>query len=173
MKKQKVILQLAMTIDGYIARTDGSVDFLGNMGEDTADMFDTFLSKIDIIVMGRKTYDQMVSFGDIPFTNKRIIVLSTRELDKTYPHVEVKNSAVKPLFDTLDGTVWLFGGANVIKDCMNADLVDELELFIVPIVLGQGIPLFHNVKESNDWTLMNQKKFGNNILLHYKKTSNE
>lgn len=168
-----VILQLAVSLDGYIARTDGSVDFLGDMGESTTSMFEQFLAKIDVIVMGRSTYDQMLTFGDIPFQDKRIIVLSTRPLTKTYPHVEQQHIYPKDLVQTIDGTIWLFGGANVIETFLKDNLVDRLEVFTVSQVIGDGIPLFPKGLSLSQLKLVHVEQFGNNVLTVYENTSKD
>ena len=83
-----IILQLALTLDGYIARKDGSVDFLDDMGStDFTESFNTFVKNIDTLIMGRGTYDKMLEYGDIPFKDKKIFVLTSKKLTSTQKNI--------------------------------------------------------------------------------------
>ena len=167
-----VILQLAMSLDGFIAREDGSVDFLDDITGDVETMFQTFLSKIDTIVMGRTTYDQMLTFGPIPFADKDMIVLSSRELVDPPKHVKQMDISPQDLVQGRNETIWLFGGAHVIHQFLNQNLIDRFELFIVPQVIGKGIPLFDSQSSLSDLRLIETKEYEDNVLLVYENTSN-
>lgn len=138
-------LYLAVSADGFIAPPDGGVDWLkpyppAEFG------FDSFLTEIDTIVMGRTTYDQNLSFGSWPFKGKRTIVLTSRPLDTPPPdvrhwHGELTKLAAE-LKSSASGDVWLFGGAKSVRPFLDGGLVDRIELYVIPILLGNGIPLF-------------------------------
>ncbi len=164
-----VILQLAVTLDGFIAKKDGSVDFLNDIEPNFADTFNQFIEDIDVIVMGRSTYNQMISFGEIPYQDKRIFVLTTKHLESKYNHIEFINSNVNTLIEKTEGNIWLFGGANVIKQFIDNDLIDEMQLFIVPHILGEGIPLFLDNKGMKNLKLIRSENYGNNVFLIYRK----
>lgn len=168
-----VILQCAVSIDGYIARLDGTVDFLDNMDSASTQMFQEFLNTIDTIIMGSNTYEVMLRFGDIPFTDKRIIVFTKRTFKKQYPHVEFIDQDVVDTVKQLDGNVWLFGGAKLFQTCMEHDIVDEYQIHIVPHLIGSGIPLFLHQSNSTKLSLLDVKRISDNVLVTYRRGNNE
>ncbi len=164
-----VILQLALSIDGYIARKDGTVDFLGEMNEEFTKVFNTFVDSIDSIVMGRGTYEKMLEFGEMPFKNKQIYVLTSKKLETNEPHVTFTKQSVSSLCSEVEGNIWLFGGSKVIKSFINEGLVDEFQMFYVPQIIGEGIPMFLKSDEMKDLTLVRHEQYGNSLLVVYKK----
>lgn len=164
-----VILQLAVSLDGYIAKTDGTVDFLDEPIPEFNDQFQSFITSVDSIVMGRNTYNQMVTFGDIPFKDKDIYVLTHQSDTPKAPHVRFVNEPIEKVLNQISGQVWLFGGSGLIKQCMDLEQIDEFQLFIVPHLLGEGIPLFQKNVGLSDLTLRETKQYGNNVYLTYTK----
>jgi len=164
-----VILQLALSLDGYIAREDGSVDFLKNINPDFTETFERFVSSIDTIVMGRKTYQKMLEYGDVPFKDKTIYVLTTKNMKASESNIIFVNDNVNNFMKKETGKMWLFGGADVIRQFVNADLIDEMQLYIVPQILGKGIPLFLENSGLENLTLKEVKAYGNDVFLKYKK----
>lgn len=164
-----VVLQLALTLDGYIARLDGSVDFLNDINSSFKDEFEKFVNSVDTIVMGRGTYEKMLEFGDIPFENKQIYVLTSKALQSKQKNIVFTNKKIELLLNKLKGKIWLFGGSKVIQSFMNLDLIDEYQLYIVPKIIGEGIPLFLKNKGLSNLKLIKHEQFDNDILLVYKK----
>lgn len=140
-----VRLYVAATVDGYIARTDGRVDFLDAYNPDEFG-FQSFMAQIGIIIMGRATYDQVVSFPTWTYAGKRVVVLTHKALEPSRPGVERYSGDLRSLIANLrcDTTqdIWVCGGATVVRDMLNANLIDQLELFLIPLLLGDGKPLF-------------------------------
>lgn len=137
---RKVVLNLAQSIDGYICRMDGTVDFLVNPSEGTAVLFDKFLKSVDIVIMGRTTFDEYDHYGWEYLKGKRIIVLSTRHGESN--KVEFINSDINDLMKSLEGVIWCFGGTNIIKSFLEYDLIDEFHITTVPRLIGEGKRLF-------------------------------
>ena len=138
----KVLLNLAVTLDGYISRDDGSVDFLDNMenvGKEIQEAFTNFLNMIDVIIMGRTTYEEYHEHGFEAFKDKKIIVLSK---NKTSDAVEYYGGDLKILLNSIKGNVWCFGGTKVIQSFMELDLIDEFHITTVPVMIGKGKRLF-------------------------------
>lgn len=141
---RKVVLFIASSLDGYIARVNGDIDWLftdQNYG------YTKFLDSIDTVFMGRKTYEQVLTFGEYPYQEKKSYVF-TKNLDFSAIYdVEVVTeleSFVNNL-RLLDGqNIWLVGGSLLIRDFLNKNLVSEIILSVHPIILGDGIPLFAN-----------------------------
>jgi dihydrofolate reductase len=97
--------------------------------------------------MGRRSYDQMLGFGPWPYAGKRTVVMTRRSLTPTTPDTEISVATVETVADRLAaetraGDVWVFGGGEIARAFLNARRVDTLELCVVPLVIGAGIPLF-------------------------------
>jgi len=166
---RNVICQLAVSLDMFIARKDGSVDFLDQIGDEFNEDFMQFQAGIDSIVMGRGTYEKMLEYGEIPFKDKKIFVLTSKDLVSEEQHITFTDKPIKKLIEELSGTIWLFGGAKIINACRKEQLIDEMQLFIVPVIVLEGIPLFTDAIENEMWRLSSLKQYGNNAYLTYKR----
>ena len=138
-------LYMAVSLDGFIASPDGSVRWLE--AYDPYEVgFGEFLASVDAIVMGRRSYDQMLAFGPWPYGGKRTIVVTRRPLNAATPDTEATADAVADLADRLAaesaGDVWIFGGGEIARAFLAAGRLDTLELCIVPVLIGDGIALF-------------------------------
>jgi dihydrofolate reductase len=136
---------IATSVDGYIARSDGGLEWLARVeaeGEDYG--YAAFFAGVDALVIGRNTYDTVLGFGQWPYADKRCVVLTHRPAD---PRDGVEFFAGEPglLLERLaqEGVrrVYVDGGV-VIRQFLVAGLIDELTLSVIPIVLGSGIRLF-------------------------------
>lgn len=141
-------LYLAISADGFIATMDGEVDWLDPYpAQDFG--FDAFLAGIGTIVMGRTSYEQTLRFGPWPFGAKRTIVMTSRPLVSPPARIERRHGDAAAVAAELraggTGDVWLFGGANVARQFLDAGIVDRIELFVVPLLLGSGIRLFERL----------------------------
>lgn len=146
---------VAVSLDGYIATPDGGVEWLEGYDMEGLD-FDGFIQTIGVTVMGRKTFDQALERGDWQGGKKdRTVVLTHRPIDDPPPGVETFGGDVRELAKSLREElsdprpdddkrrdVWLIGGADSIRAFHGAGLVDRWEIFIAPVLLGDGIPLF-------------------------------
>ncbi|HEY1939685.1 MAG TPA: dihydrofolate reductase family protein [Candidatus Angelobacter sp.] len=170
---RKIVLALGISIDGYIARRDGSFDFLF-MPKDFS-MADFFTS-IDTGIMGRKTYDVSKAVGEGGFGPK----LKTYVFSRTLPPGEREgkifvNSSPALLVDEIrrhrGKDIWLMGGGEIARDFLQADLVDELHLGVVPVLLGEGLPLFPSGFPQLSFKLMENKSFSQGLVsLKYRRT---
>jgi dihydrofolate reductase len=136
---------IAMSLDGKIARADGSFDWLeGHPAEEFG--IEAFLQGVDAILMGRSTYDTVRGMGEWPYPDKAVIVMTGRPLGDAPPGVEARAGDLAVVAAELEGRgyakVWVEGGGQVIRGMIAAGKLDVLEMAIVPIVLGDGIPLF-------------------------------
>ena len=138
--------QVASSLDGFIAAEDGSYDWIP-MDPDID--FPALFEQFDTLVMGRKTYETMQAYeGGIDENGvygKRTIVFSRTMTDPGHPKVEVvaKDAAavVQRLKNESGRDIWLFGGGNLFRQFLDAGLVDSVEIAVVPVLLGSGIPL--------------------------------
>jgi dihydrofolate reductase len=140
-------LGLGLSLDGYIARKNGSVDWLSmEWNYDWKEFFDT----IDTVLMGRRSWEKMLemspSGGSNPYKGMDTYVFSTTMISTGVAGVEVVEGDVggfvAGLRETEGKNIWLSGGGELAKSFLEADLVDELYLGLSPILLGSGIPLF-------------------------------
>ncbi|WP_142848594.1 dihydrofolate reductase family protein [Telmatospirillum sp. J64-1] len=155
---------IAASLDGFIATPDGNVGWLDSF--ETEDYgFEDFLAKMDAIVMGRTTYDQVLGFG-WPYGDKPCYILTSQPLGPgAPPGVEAAGDAAllaKHLQDCRN--VWVAGGAKTIRAFRDADAVDRIELFVMPILLGDGIRLFPTAPHSEKLTLEESKTYDNGAV---------
>jgi dihydrofolate reductase len=169
---RSVILGLGISLDGYIARPDGAVDFLF-MPKDYS-MSDFFVG-IDTAIMGRKTLDAAVKMGGGSFGAMAAYVFSRSrpagKLDGVTFVNESPGAFVLRLRKQPGKNIWLMGGGELARSFLQADLVDELYLGIVPVLLGEGIPLFPSGFPQRGFTLMENKTFSKGLIsLKYKRS---
>jgi dihydrofolate reductase len=140
---RKVVLFIATSLDGYIARSSGAVDWLFT-DEDYG--YEDFFKKVDVVVMGRKTYEQVLSFGTYPYQSKLSYVFTHTGNQLIDTEVSFVSEDIQPLITSLrasgDGYIWLIGGAELVHSFLEHDLIDEFVISVHPILLGEGILLF-------------------------------
>ena len=156
---RRVTIHMAASLDGFIARKDGSVDWLdtseefaGGKSMDPA-FVESFLKTIDCYVMGSRTYETALRFADKgfgwPYGDKPTFVLTSRELPRTRDTVEFHsgdlaqfvNGRLRPTFRT----IWFVGGGVVSAECLRLGLADEVRYSILPILIGDGISFFEKL----------------------------
>lgn len=136
---------LAVSADGFIADAKGGVDWLAAW--DSRDFgFDAFVADIGALIHGRTTYEQVLGFGDWPYGPRQTFVL-TRRTPAPFAHLGGFDADPAALLTKARAAaggkdIWLDGGAAAIAAFLDAKLVDSFEAFVLPIVLGDGVPLF-------------------------------
>ena len=170
MKKIKVFI--AVSLDGFIAPPDGGMDWLAGLSCPTLNEFrdKTFYDSIDTVIMGNGTYQEIASFDvDWAYKDRATYVLSRRN-DNLPPKVNVSYltenvlEKIRQIKCREGKDIWLLGGGQTIRLLLNHDLVDELQLCYIPVMLGEGIPLFSGKMKPSKWKLSDNKSFENGIL---------
>ena len=156
----RVTIHMAASLDGFIARKDGRVDWLETSDEfaggDTMDAaaMEAFLKTIDCYVMGSKTYETALRFEaqalGWPYGDKPTFVLTTRDLPRKRDSVEFGsgdlaqfvNERLRPRFRS----IWFVGGGNVCGECLRLGIADEVRYSILPVLIGEGIPFFEKLE---------------------------
>ena len=164
---RKIILYIASSLDGYVARENGDIDWLPQ--SDTSE-YDEFYKTIDAVIMGKTTYDQVLTFGEYPYKDKRSYVFTRNKNPTKDENVEFVSNAdefVKDTLPNLEGNIWLMGGGQIISTFVNNGIVDEIILSIVPVVLGKGIPLFRNIQKETKLELIKTTDYDKLVELHY------
>jgi dihydrofolate reductase len=141
----RFVVFIAVSLDGFIARPDGRLDWLEPFeGEEHG--YAAFFAGLDALVIGRGTYDTVVGFPKWPYGEKRVIVCTSRTADPRHGE-ELWSGAPRPLAERLEREgvrrVYVDGGA-LVRSFLREGLVEELTMNIVPLILGSGRPLFAN-----------------------------
>ena len=168
----RVSVYIAVSLDNFIARDDGSLDWLADVQDAGGDDYGyaEFMSTVDAVVLGRETYDAVRTFDTWPFTGHRVIVLTNRPLEPAFGE-EVYAGALTPLIAALGRDdvrrIYLDGGATI-RQGLDENLVDDLTLSIIPVVLGTGRPLFTRGLPGSRWTLTGADSYPTGLVqLHY------
>ncbi len=168
--KTKCAVFIATSLDGFIARKDGQIDWLNQAnavvpaGEDCG--FSAFMSTIDVLVMGRKTFEQVLSFGQWPYGSTPVIVMShsLRSLPANAP-TGVSLSAENPadLVERLSKQgakrIYVDGGLTI-QSFIENNLINEITITVVPIIIGSGKPLFSEIKQDIHLELIASQSYG-------------
>jgi len=162
----RVTVHMVASLDGFIARKDGRVDWLETADEyppgDTMDpeFVEAFLATIDCYVMGSRTYETALGFETQglgwAYGDKPTFVLTHRDLPRTRATVEfhsgdlaqLVNDVLRPKFRS----IWFVGGGDVVTECLRRGLADDVRYTIAPVLIGDGIPFFGT--------------FGDDVALH-------
>lgn len=138
-----MVYYVAASIDGYIATPDGGVDWLSpfqSPGQDYG--YADFLASVDGLVIGRTTFDQVLGFGPWPYDGTPCRVVTTRPLPSPPPGVEAAGSPIGAVEALGGGRLWLVGGTGLFQSCRSAGLIGEYWITVMPVLLGDGVPLF-------------------------------
>lgn len=144
----KASVFVGTSLDGFIARSDGALDFLPPDGGEPHG-YEEFIASVDALVIGRNTYETVLGFGleKWPYGSKPVFVLSTRPLPATPPGAVVERMSGEPeeilkrLSERGIGHVYVDGGITI-QRFLRAGLIQRLVITRVPVLIGQGIPLF-------------------------------
>ena len=176
--KRNVILYIAMSLDGYIADEHGSVEWLNGQDSNVEleDTFTPFFKNIDTIIMGRKTYDQIVaelSPEKWPYDGATTFVITHNTDYKDSEKAKFRNMSVCQLVADCKRQagkdIWICGGAQTARQLIDDDLIDVYHLAIIPIILGRGIRLFDSSKKTMQLALSQTKNYNGIVELVYER----
>ena len=165
----KVSVYIATSLDGFIARKNGDIDWLtgGEGGEDYG--YAEFISAIDQIVMGRNTYEKVLTFGGWPY-QKKVIVLTKRDLiipPELANKVEALHLSPRELIHELERRgarhIYLDGGLTI-QRFLREGLVDEMTITTIPVLIGEGLPLFGPLNGDVSLELLRSESFKNGFV---------
>lgn len=159
-KGSKVTIHMVASLDGFIARRDGSVDWMETadefQGGDTMEpgFVEEFLKTIDCYVMGSRTYETALGFEAKGFGwaygDKPTFVLTTRDLPRTRETVKFCSGDLTQLVDEqlrpTFGSIWFVGGGVLSGECLRLSLADEVRYSVLPILIGDGISFFEKLR---------------------------
>lgn len=174
---RKVTLFIAMSLDGYIADKDGGVDWLNGQEEDgeNMDTYSEFIKTIDTIIMGWNTYHQLTSElspeewsypEQVSFVITHREILSTERIRFTS---EAPCDLVKRLREEEGNGIWICGGASIVRQLMETDLIDTLHISVIPTLLGDGVRLFGPLEKEQKLRLVKTQSYNGITDLVYEK----
>jgi dihydrofolate reductase len=170
---RKIIVYIATSADGFIARPDGDIGWLdrprvaGNYG------MNEFYRSIDTVLMGRKTYDIALKLGQTSYPGKMNYVFSKTPRRSGLPEVEFiageAGEFAKGLRITPGKDIWLVGGGELIGSLLDSGQVDEFIVHVIPILIGEGIPLLRPRHRAVSLALLSARSFPDGVVrLHYR-----
>lgn len=172
---RKVILYIATSVDGYIAKSNDDLGFLSIVEQEGQDYgYTDFLKTVDAVIVGRKTYDKVISMGfDFPHADKDAYVI-TRTPRPNIGTVKFYTDDLKSLIEKLKSqngkNIFCDGGAEIVNELLKADLIDEFIISVIPILVGNGTRLFKDGRPEHQLELVSAKSFDKGLTqLHYKR----
>lgn len=172
---RKISLFIAMSLDGYIADQNGSVDWLTGQGNDdeNIDAYSEFIENVDTVLMGWNTYHQIITelspdewvYGDLTtyvFTHRELVSSENIRFTNTDPVELIKNLRREKGKD-----IWICGGASLVQQLVRANLIDCYYITVIPTLLGDGIRLFENTGNEIPLKLLSTRAYNGMIDLIY------
>lgn len=165
--RPQISIYIAMSIDGYIARKNGGLDWLeyGHTGDEDYG-FKKFIGSVDALVLGRNTYEVVSGFDKWPYEGKKVIVLSNT-LNVVRKEAELFSGQLIDLASMLHSQgikrVWVDGGITVSK-FLETGLVDDITISVIPMVLGSGIPLFSTMNQEHKCHLVSTQSYPSGLV---------
>lgn len=188
MQKRKIILDLAVTLDGFIEGPDGEIDWLEkDIGIDFADILNDILYGVDTIFYGRISYEKwgnyspekgsdalLEAYRSLHSKTKYVFSSKQSSDDKaTFINSDIKEE-VENILQQPGENIWLYGGGKLITTFINLGLVDVYRLAVYPVILGEGKPLFEDIRTRVDLRLVSAKPSpAGVILLTYERLTNQ
>lgn len=166
-KLRKVILFIAMSLDGYIADSNGETKWLEGQTPGKNDMisYEAFIRDVDTVIMGANTYRQLVTVLSpdewiYPNLDSYIIThFPEQSMDKIKFTREEPSQLVKRLIEESGKNIWICGGANIVKQLIRDDAIDQYFINVIPTILGDGIRLFDGLERERKLKLIKTNSY--------------
>ena len=175
MTKRKVIVHIAASADGYIARPDGDLEWLTSRPAPKGFYgMNAFMKTIDTLLLGRKTYEVSLQLGGTFDKKTRTIVFSRHPAPPDAPSgVEFVSGAIGPIVNALreqpGKDLWLMGGGELIASFLDENAIDEFVISVIPVFIGDGIPLIARRHRHTRMDLQSVERFDDGLVqLHYR-----
>ena len=173
--KRKIIVYIATSADGYIARPDGDVEWLNRRPRTLDYGMREFYRTIDTILWGRRTYDWLLNYNKKKGRTKGLFdaklanyVFSRRPPKRAAPGVEFVTEPVKAFAQRLRATpgkhIWMMGGGGLIASFLDAGEIDEFDIHVMPVFIGEGIPLVAPRHRDVPLRLRSAKKYPDGVV---------
>jgi dihydrofolate reductase len=173
---RKVILYIATSLDGYIAKPNDDLSFLSVVEQEGQDYgYADFVKTVDAVIVGRKTYEKVISMGfDFPHADKDAYII-TRTPRQNVGSVKFYTGDLKTLIDKLKSengkNIFCDGGAEIVHELLKENLIDEFIISVIPIIVGNGTKLFKDGRPELKLELVSTRQFDKGLTqLYYKRT---
>ena len=168
----QIIYHVATSLDGFIADSDDKVDWLNNFNafndKEVMDDFQKLMNSFDGILLGGKTYDFVAAHGQWMAAGTPTWVLTSRDLPAVDPCIRITSESPQMVVEEIESKqlkrIWLMGGGKLAASFLNAGLINEVNLAIAPIMLGQGVPLIAKTDKEPKLTLTESKSYKNGFV---------
>ena len=169
---RKIIAYLATSADGFIARPDGDVSWLDRPRPADEYGMPAFLRSVDTLIMGRITWEVGQKLGGTVVDGKRNIILSRTMPFHAAPGAMIENidaaDLAKRLRSEKGKNIWVMGGAQVFGEFVDAGELDDIIIHVIPVLIGEGIPLLDPVPRQSELKLKSSRRFADGVVrLHY------
>lgn len=172
---RKVILYIATSLDGYIAKPNDDLSFLSIVqqgGEDYG--YADFVKSVDTVILGRKTYDWvMTQVPEFPHADKNSFIITRTarpSIGKTNFYTDNLKDLILRLKSEQGKNIFIDGGAEIVNELLKENLIDEFIISIIPILVGSGTKLFNNGRPEQKLELISTKQYEKGLTqLHYKR----
>jgi dihydrofolate reductase len=169
MEKRKVRVYIAASLDGYIAHSDGDIDWLDSVARPDEDYgYAAFIETIDTVIMGRKTYEKVLSFGgEFPHADRECYVLSRTErllMGKYIFTADLGDNLLDQIRSKPGKDIFIDGGSEAIDLFREKGLIDSYTISIIPMLLGEGIPLFKENDKEQPLKLVEATTFDSGLV---------
>ena len=176
---RKVILYIAMSLDGYIAKTNDDMSFLSIVQQEGEDYgYTDFVNSVDTVIMGRKTYDWvMTQVPEFPHNDKATYIItrtSKPSIGTTHFYTDNLKTLISELKNKEGKNIFVDGGAEIVNELLKENLIDEFIISIIPVLLGEGTKLFNDGRPELRLKLISARSYDKGLTqLHYKRIDNQ
>lgn len=173
----KIVLYIAMSLDGYIADRSGGVEWLGGDGSDPDNQgsYPEFYETVDVVILGYKTYHQIAAelFPDKwYYSGKKSYVLTHRKIESTDEIIFTDREPAKlltELKENISGNIWICGGADIVNQLIKCDMIDTYCMSVIPTILGKGTSLFDKHDVERKLKLVSTRQYDGIVDLVYER----
>ncbi len=173
--QSRQVLYIAMSLDGYIATSDDSLDWLFEVEGEGDNGYGEFIKDIDCVILGRRTYDWVVreTRGAFPYMKQKCFVLSRK--NEPLEFAECVNEELAAFIKRTRATyrtIWIVGGGELIRGYLELDGIDEYRITVAPVILGKGIKLFSEIDKGIRLSLAAVNRRNQFVELIYRRKEN-
>jgi dihydrofolate reductase len=168
---RKIKLYIATSLNGMIATANGSVDWLEQIPNENEESYgyDEFYNSIDTTIQGYNTYKQILEWGiEFPYKGKKNYVVSNKQNLKNTDDVEFitqnPNKFISEIKNQKGKDIWLIGGGTINTALLSTKLIDEIQVFIMPIILSNGISIFESLPNETNLRLIDSKTYSTGAI---------
>src|SRR5579862_9903574 len=167
--QRKIIVYIATSVDGYIDRSDGDVDWLDRPLPKGGYGMEAFARSIDTVLWGRKTYDFAVKMGGLGvYGNVKHYVFSRHPPSDPLPEVKFVSGPIPEFVAGLRArkgkNIWMMGGASIIASFLDSGAIDEFSIHVIPVMIGEGIPLVAPRHRNIPLELISARSFSDGVV---------